>query len=334
MRSPAPSEQINFLRDLQRLLDEGQFTATYKFALLIVLSELAVEVGNDSGEPLRLSLRDIAERFIRLYWGHARPFPYRNGRSGHGLLSQNHGQNISLLRLISKLQNRCDSFAKARNAEGWASLLSESVRILRGMPLLKLQTLRGGSRNFLYENTIEDGCITLKSGIAQHFRHFQVMVQLLVQGAWVRHIRGNPRNSTLLGETLDLETFLFGSARAPYPRVKVALAKLQKNRCFYCERSTTTHNALDHFIPWSKYPVDLGHNFVLACRACNSSKSDLLAESQYADRWRERNLVAGSTLVPAFTTDSLHFDLNASSQIANWAYSRAVEAGADFWTHR
>jgi hypothetical protein len=32
---PAPEEQIQFLVNLQRLLDEGSFVASYKYALLL-----------------------------------------------------------------------------------------------------------------------------------------------------------------------------------------------------------------------------------------------------------------------------------------------------------
>ncbi|HEX6852978.1 MAG TPA: hypothetical protein VF139_16400 [Candidatus Polarisedimenticolaceae bacterium] len=48
MRSPEPSpaEQLRFLENYQTLLDEGQFTATYKFALLVALADLAVESGD------------------------------------------------------------------------------------------------------------------------------------------------------------------------------------------------------------------------------------------------------------------------------------------------
>jgi hypothetical protein len=34
---------------------------------------------------------------------------------------------------------------------------------------------------------------------------------------------------------------------------------------------------VDHFIPWSRYPADLGHNFVLAHDRCINAKSDYLA---------------------------------------------------------
>jgi len=41
--------QIDFLVNLQRLLDEGQFVASYKFALLLALADLSVEQGDNSG---------------------------------------------------------------------------------------------------------------------------------------------------------------------------------------------------------------------------------------------------------------------------------------------
>ena len=38
---PTPDEQVRFLRNVQRLLAEGQFTASYKFALVHALADLA-----------------------------------------------------------------------------------------------------------------------------------------------------------------------------------------------------------------------------------------------------------------------------------------------------
>jgi 5-methylcytosine-specific restriction endonuclease McrA len=36
---------------------------------------------------------------------------------------------------------------------------------------------------------------------------------------------------------------------------------------------------IDHFIPWSRFPVDLGNNFVLALATCNGKKSDRLRQT-------------------------------------------------------
>ncbi len=67
-RTLSAAEQVRFLTDLQRLLDEGVLMAMYKHALLLALADLSVEQGDDSGRPLELALDDIAEKFIRYYW--------------------------------------------------------------------------------------------------------------------------------------------------------------------------------------------------------------------------------------------------------------------------
>jgi hypothetical protein len=57
----------SFLSKLQRLFAEGDFTATYKFALLISMADLAVERGHDDDRPPRLSHQQLASKFIELY---------------------------------------------------------------------------------------------------------------------------------------------------------------------------------------------------------------------------------------------------------------------------
>ena len=52
---PTPEEQVQFLRDVQRLLAEGLVTSSYKFALSRALADLAVLKGQDSGAPRDVS---------------------------------------------------------------------------------------------------------------------------------------------------------------------------------------------------------------------------------------------------------------------------------------
>jgi hypothetical protein len=65
---PTADEQIRFLVNLQRLLVESLFVATYKFALLLSLADLAVEKGDDTGNPLSIATEEVAEKFVRCYW--------------------------------------------------------------------------------------------------------------------------------------------------------------------------------------------------------------------------------------------------------------------------
>jgi hypothetical protein len=62
---PRSDKQIQFLVKLQRLLDEGLFVASYKFALLLALADLSVEKGDDSGAKLLLSTEEIAAKFLQ-----------------------------------------------------------------------------------------------------------------------------------------------------------------------------------------------------------------------------------------------------------------------------
>ena len=61
---PTAQEQLKFLKNIQLILQSGSFSSTYKFALLISLSGLAIEKGEDSGESLsleyRISLRSLS----------------------------------------------------------------------------------------------------------------------------------------------------------------------------------------------------------------------------------------------------------------------------------
>jgi hypothetical protein len=75
MPPPTPDEQIQFLANLQRLLGEGQFVASYKFALLLSLADLSVEKGDDSGSALTLTTDEIGEKFVHYYWRQAVPYP-------------------------------------------------------------------------------------------------------------------------------------------------------------------------------------------------------------------------------------------------------------------
>lgn len=72
--TPSASFQIQFITDIQQLLATVKATSTYKFALLISLVRLSIEKSQSSSDALKISLTDIAEKFIELYWQQARPY--------------------------------------------------------------------------------------------------------------------------------------------------------------------------------------------------------------------------------------------------------------------
>ncbi len=135
---PTPQAQVAFLQNLQRILDEGSFVATYKFALIHALADLAVERGDDSGAPLTLPTRDIAERFIHLYWRQVVPFP---GAAEASLLSQNTGRQAAIVNHVAEARARYGDNLVDTRREGaaWERLVRAVDRTVRVMPLWRLQ---------------------------------------------------------------------------------------------------------------------------------------------------------------------------------------------------
>jgi hypothetical protein len=146
MIPPAPEAQVQFLVRVQQLLAEGQFTASCKFALLLALADLSVELGDDSGASLKLSLDRIAEKFIRYYWAQAAP-DVALGTGGTGkILQQNTDKQAAIVTLLADARTRHGDKMGVliENPASWSTVRGTVGRIIKVMPLWKLQTVRGG----------------------------------------------------------------------------------------------------------------------------------------------------------------------------------------------
>jgi hypothetical protein len=263
---PGPHVLVEFLRQLQRILSDGSFVATYKYALLHALADLAVTEGEDSGAELTLSTRQIAEQIIELYWRQALPFPALAVPEPVEL-RQNTGRQAAIVTVLRQAQlQHGSSLARVRRSDAWPGLVSEVDRVVRTMPLWKLQTVGVERLSFLYENLDCGGMITLKPGVQYCLRAFYPLILDLVRGAWLRFVRN--QNAGVLGEHAELGGFLFGTGRVSLAVYVPILQELQRGNCFYCGRMVRADVDVDHFIPWARYPVDLSHNFVLAHSTC------------------------------------------------------------------
>ena len=330
MSEPTAESQIQFLIQIQRLLAEGVFTATYKYALLLALADLAIEVGNDSGGELLLSTTQIAEKFIDQYWRQAAPY-LTTSQSAEHILLQNTKHQAAVIRLLTEIRGQTNlTLGELKQSKRWNPLVRAVEKIVREMPLWKLQRAGGEVLDFLYEQRGEGQAIVLWPGVAFCFRRFHVLLTELVRGAWLGYIRR--LNQEALGTTIDLSAFLFGSERQNLSEIHRFLTDLQQGKCFYCHSAVKRESGeVDHFIPWSLYPVDLGHNFVLAHASCNRDKSDMIASSIHLASWTERNQSCGSEIGSECNRIGMNHDLSASMEITRWAYSQAYGAGSFSW---
>lgn len=330
---PTPEEQIRFLENFQTILAEGQFTATYKFALLVAIADLAVETGDDSGGPLEISVRSIAEKFVAYYWNQVVLWapPGRNTRAD--VLAQNTGAPASVLRRVVETRERVSPYRTEvlKDDRAWSALVTEVARVVKVMPLWKLQRLPGRVLDFLYPNAERGDSVMLRPGIAFNLRRFHPLVTGMARAAWADFVRKLSANQPLLGQATDLHAFLFGTERTNLSDFRALLRELQKDTCFYCFRPIQRGLLVDHVVPWSRYPVDLAHNFVLVDSACNVQKSDFLPDVPFLERWVRRNNDHGSDLARGFARIHASNDLRVSVQITAWAYEHVERTHGRVW---
>lgn len=328
MTTASPKQQISFLRDLQTILDGGQFVASYKFALLMSLAEISIESQSAQDEILRITLDQLSERFIEIYWRQAAPF------RGHETLWQTTGTQAVIISMITRARAGYSNLAQARRSPVWFRLVKRSREILLDQPLWRLQRVGARTLVCLYEPKLDNDAIVLKPGVAACFRALYGTVQALVQLAWLRYVQNLPRNQALLGAGNDVAEFLFGADRSCLTPLRNGLKDLQLGKCFYCQTSLGDKMEVDHFIPWTRYPRDLGHNFVLAHRACNNSKRDLLADIPHLERWVIRNYKANNALNQLFDDLQLQHEKETSMHVAEWCYASVAETAGLVWSKK
>lgn len=330
MSVPSPEAQLEFLTKLQRLFAEGEFTATYKFALLIALAELAVERSGTTGAEV-FPLRDVAAKFIELYWPSS--YEYIAGLPGTrpGVLSANLGDQAAVVTALIEFRKQAGrnvSLVRARSHPAYKALVTRVAATVSAQPLTYLQNFGGRTDAFLYERS--PGRVKLKPGVAYCLQRFQPLIQRLARAGWVEHMKGNRRNRTILGEATDLEDFLFRASRTTLTELGRELRKLDGGDCFYCGGAMTEH-AVDHFIPFATYPRDLGHNFVLAHAQCNGRKSASLAGRRHLDHWLERLTRRGPAIVEISAAVGLPYDEAATRAIARSSYESTRDVRGLAW---
>lgn len=332
MPVPSASSQLEFLQNVQAILEDGQFVATYKFALLVALADLAVESGLTDDAPCPIPLSDIAGKFVEYYWQQAAPFA---GARTAEVLAQNSGKQAAVVNLLVAERQHANTLAQLRNdPRRWRSLVARIARTIREMPLYRLQMVAGQVRPFMYSHDDDPTGIVLKPGVAYHLRRFHPLVTGLARDRWMAQIRRIPANLYAIGQTQDLETFLFGADRLPIARHLPLLREQQRGFCLYCGGRLHDGDAqVDHFVPWSLHRFDALPNLVAAHAHCNRDKRDLLAAEVHLERWVERNeqLARQPGVDPVAASAPGDRDAGPAHRIAAWAYGRAFDIQAAVW---
>jgi hypothetical protein len=133
-------------------------------------------------------------------------------------------------------------------------------------PLVRLQTVDGVPTPFLYDLEWGEGVtlarltasgaakVRLRPNAGDQLIRLSPLIRPLVELHWVRMVAG--LNGLALMEN-DLRRHLFGAERVAFPApLRRDLMELQNDSCFYCADKLSGASAVDHFVPWSRWPND------------------------------------------------------------------------------
>lgn len=311
--SGATRDAVAFAERLLVLLDEGRFTATYKFAVLLGLTDLCFELFARGVPPDMVTTRQLAEKVVDLYWPQTQPYVFEGGVTR--VLKQNAGSQDSQAEIVAHVARFRAALAgdrtltprRARRLHPgpFEDLVRQVEWKLIQMPLPRLQRAGGRDDPFLYrinwdENVRAgaiktyqradeggegafDNRILLLPGVGEHLIRLAPLLRPFIQQQWARKVaQVNPVPDG------NLERFLFGTERVSLEPVRAGLIEVQDGLCFYCRAPLRGAVHVDHFIPWARHPDDGIENLVAAHERCNLAKRDFLAAADHVEAWMLR----------------------------------------------
>jgi 5-methylcytosine-specific restriction endonuclease McrA len=339
-----PADLSGFAERLLAVIDEGRRTATYKLAVLLALMDCCAEQASPEGRaPTEISTRAIARSVARLYWPQLRPFPTQ---AGVVELRQITNKSATILAALAEAFQALPHVSTWETAE--SVLPADHVRQVLDVveltvaryPLVRLQTVDGVPKPFIYDIEWGEGVtlsrlascggatVRFRPGAGDQLVRLAPLTRPLVELHWVRMVADLNRLSLVED---DLHRHLFGAERVAFPGpLRHALADLQMGKCFYCRKPLTERSAVDHFIPWSRWPNDAVENLVIAHASCNSHKSDHIPGPLPLDTWVERLVSHSEDLVSVASSSRWRSDCLRSVSLARSLYAH-LPNGAVVW---
>lgn len=298
MRRDDPGRALALAEKVFAILDEGAFSATYKYAVMLALLDLCFEKTTARGEPPQtLTTRELAEKVLALYWPQCVPY------DGGDFLRQGSGGQAEIVQRIIEFRRDHDTSDSAPR-----SATPEYERLVRfiewkliEMPIPRLQILGATEDRVLYEygwsQDVRQGVVSayqrgdpgafdnrllLGPGVGAALMSLNTLLRPFIQREWLRLVE--QFNRARLPQA-RLAEFLFDRDRAALLRVRAPLLRLQDRRCFYCRDALASAVEVDHFVPWARYPNNAIDNLVASHARCNNQKRDFLAAAPHVESW-------------------------------------------------
>jgi len=271
-----------------QILTKGSKANTYKFALARFLLDYSrnlekqhIKKKISKQEKEKIHYSDIAKHFLKYYWHQECKFK----------IIQNHDPKkipniIKIIRKIFGTEYIPDYFSDMKK-EKIQQAENQIVKDVFGkghksQVVPRFQNLKGESTRKLFYDYDDDGISVNPEALEFFHEHYNILfkVVILEWAKFLEKINTLPRIISKV-ESEEIRRISLSSYKKTYRDF---------TKCFYCPNILVDREIhVDHFIPWSYIFENEAWNLVLACRNCNSKKSDRLAQEKFLENLISRN---------------------------------------------
>jgi CRISPR/Cas system Type II protein with McrA/HNH and RuvC-like nuclease domain len=252
-------------------------STTYKFVLIKSLLENLYNVN----DKLELNYFNLFGSFARIYW---------NLVVHHNLNQINMvGKKSEVQKILLQVREKNQIpirlvFDKLTN-----ELQLEIInRVKKRCKINVMGAVYGDAGSTIYDFDNEKEYIRMNGSFYSFMQRFQRILNYLTNYQLALFLEKFNEHGDTTNLLMKVENV---SKRSSLDQFYQILSSFYNGKCFYCGKPIKKKEAahVDHFIPWSFVQADQLWNLVIACSACNLSKSDKLAKADYLHLLIDRN---------------------------------------------
>ena len=279
-------EEIDMKRIFGTIMTRGVKDNTYKFALTKIILDYCK---NNTSYDIQYGY--LAQEFLRHYW--YQEYKYRIKQD---FKTKSKPEVINILHDVFNDKDVPADFGQLDRHDiqiAKKKILQKvfgHARKKTSLVVPRLQNIRGDDGdtveyNIFYNYDDDVQMIYLRPEAHDFFKRNYSVLSMTTIAAWAKFLERINGTIPRLMSKIESPDKKRGSMYKYYK-----MLNKHENCCFYCQTTLEKNNThVDHFIPWSYIFEDELWNLVLACKHCNSKKSNNIASEEFKNLLVDRN---------------------------------------------
>lgn len=270
---------LDYMNSVTHILERGQFTNSYKFALLRSLAAYGMKPGK--GEVVEIEW--LAERFVEFFWPLTLRFNIRQATvPNNDPVVMGYIRNEAVTLGLSPEMPLRDY--QKKHPDRYAKLISKVVNKAFDHVIPRFHTVGRGKVTPLLYTELSKG-IRISSKSRAFLQQNHKAIDLMAIGSWVKFTEKFTSAPRLYEK---IQGLAFKRSRLK-PFKEFFQSVLGERECFYCGGSILPQPHVEHVVPWSFVAEDKVWNLVLSCKDCNSEKSSQTPANRFVTKLVHRN---------------------------------------------